>query len=214
MNILSLAINAVAVQYGARLVLKHISLTLQHGEILVVSGHNGSGKSTLLRVLCGLQLPTEGTVQYMWGKDSYSPRQAHHLFGWVSPDLALYRELTARENLHFFASMRRLDTQDNSTTHDAHIDALLASVGLEGRGDDSVSSYSSGMVQRLRYAYALLHSPPVLLLDEPTVTLDDRGTEVVHTIIEKQRQIGIVVIATNDQRELAFGDYILRLGVA
>lgn len=213
MNMLSLAINAVTVQYGARLVLKHISLTLQHGEILVVCGHNGSGKSTLLRVLCGLQLPTEGTVQYMWGNDSYSPRQAHHMFGWVSPDLTLYRELTARENLHFFAAMRGGDTTD-STTHHAHIDALLASVGLEGRGDDSVASYSSGMVQRLRYAYALLHSPPVLLLDEPTVTLDDRGTDVVHTLIEKQRQIGIVVIATNDQRELAFGDYILRLSAA
>jgi len=124
----------------------------------------------------------------------------------VSPDLMLYRELTARENLRFFADVRRLRMAD------AAINALLERVGLGGRGDDRLSAYSSGMAQRLRYAYALLHRPPVLLLDEPTVTLDERGAAVVDALISEQRRYGIVVVATNDPRELRYGDIVLRLG--
>jgi heme exporter protein A len=69
------------------------------------------------------------------------------------------------------------------------------------------------MAQRLRYAYALLHAPPVLLLDEPTATLDERGAALVERIVERQRERGITVVATNDPRELRWGDHVLRLGV-
>ncbi|KPV53689.1 transcriptional regulator, partial [Kouleothrix aurantiaca] len=93
----------------------------------------------------------------------------------------------------------------------AALDALLDEVGLGGRGGDLLAAYSSGMAQRLRYAYALLHRPPVLLLDEPTVTLDERGAAVVEQIVQRQRARGITVIATNDPRELRYGDYVLRL---
>jgi heme exporter protein A len=204
---LQLDIADVSASYGARTVFHHISLILRAGEVLVVSGANGSGKSTLLRVLCGLQKPTGGTVSYRWNGASSPPRDATHLIGWVSPDLALYRELTGAENLRFFAAVRGLPTSATD------VEGLLSRVGLGGRGDDRVSSYSSGMAHRLRYAYALLHRPPVLLLDEPTVTLDERGAGVVDSLIEAQRQKGITVVATNDPRELRYGDYILTLGV-
>jgi heme exporter protein A len=211
---LTLTLDSVSAGYGARTVFRAISLRLRAGEILVVSGSNGSGKSTLLRLLCGLQRPSGGTIRYGWqaedGKQgqqssAYAPAEVPHLLGWVAPDLALYRELTARENLRFFAAVRGIPPDD------ARSDALLAQVGLGGRGDDVVASYSSGMVQRLRYAYALLHRPPVLLLDEPTVTLDERGAGVVEQIVYAQRQQGLTVIATNDPRELRFGDYVLEL---
>jgi heme exporter protein A len=120
----------------------------------------------------------------------------------------LYRDLTARENLRFFAAVRRLRVRDEI------IDELLERVGLSGRGDDRLASYSSGMAQRLRYAYALLHQPHVLLLDEPTVTLDTFGTAIVDSIITTQRRQGMVVIATNDPRELRYGDLLLRLAVS
>lgn len=160
---------SVTARYGPRIVLHDVSLTLRQGEILVVSGPNGSGKSTLLRLLCGIQRPSAGTIRYHWNGTTLAPHHAAHLVGWVSPDLALYRELTARENLHFFAALRGQNHDDTT------LDTLLERVGLGGRGDDRVASYSSGMVQRLRYAYALVHAPPVLLLDEPTVTLDEAG---------------------------------------
>jgi len=197
----------LAATYGARTVLSGVSFALRAGEVLVVSGQNGSGKSTLLRLLAGLQSPAGGRVCYQHAGREVAPRDALGLIGWVAPDLMLYRELSARENLRFFADVRRLRRDD------AALDALLERVGLGGRGDDRLAAYSSGMTQRLRYAYALLHAPPVLLLDEPTVTLDERGAEVVDRIIAAQRAHGIAVIATNDPRELRFGDLVLRLGL-
>lgn len=197
----------VAARYGARLVFQQINVTLRMGEILVVRGPNGSGKSTLLRLLCGLQTPDQGAISYTWDGASYAPHEATPLLGWVSPDLALYRELTGHENLRFFAAVRGVQR----TTDE--LDELLARVGLGGRGDDRVSCYSSGMLHRLRYAYALLHAPLVLLLDEPTVMLDAHGAGVVEEVVAAQRQRGITVIATNDEREQRFGDYVLTLGV-
>jgi heme exporter protein A len=199
-------VSGVAAGYGARRVFADVSLELSAGEVLVVSGPNGSGKSTFLRLLAGLQRPDAGVVAYEQNGVVRDPRDAIDLIGWVAPDLMLYRELTARENLRFFAAVRRLAVEDSA------IDALLARVGLGGRGDDRLSAYSSGMVQRLRYAYALLHRPPVLLLDEPTVTLDQGGAAIVEGVIAEQRRNGLVVVATNDPRELRFGDLILRFG--
>jgi heme exporter protein A len=201
-----LTVEGLAADYGARGVFAAVSLEVAAGEALVVSGHNGSGKSTFLRLLAGLQLPTAGAITYWAGGAAFAPQDATHLIGWVAPDLMLYRDLTARENLRFFADVRRLRLDD------ATIEALLERIGLGGRGDDRLAAYSSGMAQRLRYAYALLHRPPVLLLDEPTVTLDERGAGVVDAVITEQRRHGIVVIATNDPRELRYGDLLLRLG--
>ncbi len=202
---LVLELENIAIAYGARRVLADVTLTLRPGEVLVVAGANGSGKSSLLRLLCGLQRPSRGRVAYVSGGREIAPSQAAALVGWVAPDLQLYRELTALENLRFFARLRGLRRSDGD------LRALLESVGLGGRGDDLLAAYSSGMGQRLRYAYALLHEPPVLLLDEPTVTLDERGTALVEQIVERQRRRGITVIATNDPRELRFADYLLRL---
>ena len=205
---LRLELADLAVNYGTRKVLAGITLTLRGGETLVVAGPNGSGKSSLLRVLCGLQRPTSGDARYTLRGRSYRPGDAPWLVGWVAPDLQLYRELTALENLAFFARVRAL----RRTT--AELEALLEQVGLGGRGDDLVAAYSSGMAQRLRYAYALLHAPPVLLLDEPTATLDERGAVLVERVVARQHERGITVIATNDPRELRWGDYVLRLGGA
>jgi heme exporter protein A len=205
-NNLRLELTDLAVDYGARQIFAGVTFAMHGGETLVVAGHNGSGKSTLLRLLCGLQRPSAGSVHYAIGQRTYRPDEASALVGWVSPDLQLYRELTALENLQFFGRVRglRLTTAD--------LEELLDEVGLGGRGGDLLAAYSSGMAQRLRYAYALLHRPPVLLLDEPTVTLDERGAALVERVVERQRGRGITVIATNDPRELRYGDYVLRLG--
>lgn len=204
-NDIMLEIENLGAGYGARRVLAGIGLMLHAGETLVIAGQNGIGKSTLLRLLCGLQRPSTGSVTYHYGGQRYSPDQARHLVGWVAPDLQLYRELTALENLQFFAQVRGLRLAPTALT------ALLEEVGLSGRGNDLLAAYSSGMAQRLRYAYALLYRPPVLLLDEPTVTLDERGAQLVEQIVQRQRTSGITIIATNDPRELRYGDYVLHL---
>ncbi len=204
---IELHLDNIAIDYGSRRVVAGVSLTLQAGETLVVAGANGSGKSSLLRVLCGLQRPSRGTANYLVDGNALRPDHARDLVGWLSPDLQLYRELTALENLRFFAQVRGLAFSDVELTQ------RLDSVGLKGRGADLLAAYSSGMAQRLRYAYALLHAPLVLLLDEPTVTFDEHGTALFERVIaEHQARGGLLVIATNDPRELRFGDYVLRLG--
>lgn len=208
MRDIRLEIDNLAIDYGARRVVAGISLVLKAGETLAVAGANGSGKSSLLRVLCGLQRASRGSARYLVGGQALRAEDARPLIGWLSPDLQLYRELTALENLRFFARVRGLALDE------PQLEARLTEVGLGGRGADLLSAYSSGMTQRLRYAYALLHRPPILLLDEPTVTLDERGAALFQEVAERQRERGILVIATNDQRELRYGDYILRLGGA
>jgi heme exporter protein A len=205
MRDLTLHIDELTLDYGVRRVLAGLSLQLAAGETLVVTGANGSGKSSLLRVLCGLQRPTHGTVRYVVDGVVTMPDQARALVGWLSPDLQLYRELSALENLRFFAQVRGLALSD------AALEQRLGEVGLSGRGHDLLAAYSSGMAQRLRYAFALLHRPAVLLLDEPTVTFDERGVAIFQEVAARQRERGLLVIATNDPREEQLGDYVLRL---
>lgn len=203
-----LTLEQISLDYGRRRVLHDVSLTLSRGQVLVVTGSNGSGKSTLLRVLCGLQRPNTGSVRYATATTHYTPTEARSHIGWMAPDLMLYRELTGYENLRFFADVRGLDMPAQA------IEALLDRVGLHGRGADLVATYSSGMTHRLRYAYALLHAPSVLLLDEPSVMLDERGHALLESVVTAQRAIGMTIIATNDPREQRFADVLVRLAGA
>ncbi len=201
----ALELDQITLDYGRRRVIYDVSLRVNHGQVLVVTGRNGSGKSSLLRVICGLQRPSHGSVWLHTDTQRYAPLAARHAIGWMAPDLMLYRELTGHENLRFFADVRGLDLAD------AALEALLVDVGLAGRGGDLVATYSSGMTHRLRYAYALLHQPALLLLDEPSVMLDQSGHDLLERVVAQQRQRGITVIATNDPRETRFADITLAL---
>ena len=198
----------VAKTYGARTVWQHLAGEIQAGEVLVVSGPNGSGKSTLLRLFCGLEPPTAGTIHYFAGTHTLTPRAMRPLIGLVAPEMMMYRELTALENLRFVAAARGLALAS------ADLLGQLELVGLAGRANEPVAGYSSGMLLRLKYALALAHQPAVLLLDEPTAMFDAPGRALVETIIAAQRQRGLTILATNDQRELAWGDYVLKVGSA
>src|SRR5438046_1603875 len=131
---LRLELNDIAAGYGSRQVLAGLTLTLRGGETLVVAGANGSGKSTLLRLICGLQRPTAGTITYIAGERHARPEEARDLVGWVAPDLQLYRELTALENLEFFTHVRGLCRPR------AELEVLLEGIGLGGRGDDLLAA--------------------------------------------------------------------------
>jgi heme exporter protein A len=115
--------------------------------------------------------------------------------GFVAPYLQLYDEFTALENLRLLRRIRGIRTSDETML------ALLRRVNLFDRRNDFVRTYSSGMKQRLKYAFALLHEPPVLLLDEPASNLDDEGIATVRQIIEEQKKKGILIIATNEQHD-------------
>jgi len=173
---------------------------------MAVVGPNGSGKSTLLMTLLMLYRPTKGRIEYTDSDQHLEESRLRSLTSFVSPYLNLYDQLTAEENLKFFATVA------GGSVTGKQIDHLLAKVGLQGRGCDLVAEYSSGMKQRLKYAVALLKSPAFLFLDEPGANLDEEGKQLVAGIIDEHRSHCIIIIATNDREESSLAEKQLRLG--
>ena len=195
----------VSMRFGRRRLFDDLSVEVVAGAPLAVVGANGSGKSTLLRILAGLTAPTGGAVRLEVDGRATPPDDLPRAVGFVAPALQLYEPLTARETLRFLATARRLASAED------RIGATLDRVGLGGRADEPVGAFSTGMRQRLRLATALLHDPPVLLLDEPGSTLDAAGRDLVQSVIATQN---VVVVATNDPDEAALCTRRLALGGA
>jgi heme exporter protein A len=204
--VLTLRVDRVAKRFGNRTVFRDLDAEVRQGEILVVTGPNGSGKSTFLAILAGLVRPSRGRACWLDEGKELGTEFYRRELGWIAPDLTLYQELTARENLRFFSRVRALPATD------AELEALLERVGLGTRADDRAGTYSSGMRQRLKYAFALLGSPRALLLDEPTANLDRAGVEMVDALIRANREERVTVLATNEPRETEYGDRCIRLG--
>jgi heme exporter protein A len=177
--------------FNRRMIFRGISFTVSARETLLITGRNGSGKSTIVKMLAGLLTPTVGTVTLALGGRAEGERHAMN-FGLVSPYLQMYDEFSAEENIRFAFSIRGLKPDED------RIAGLLALVGLGARKQDPVRTYSSGMKQRVKYAFALAHRPPVLMLDEPMANLDSDGTTMVQGVMADQQTRGILVVATND----------------
>jgi heme exporter protein A len=205
---LRVSFEGVGKRFDARTVLAQLSGVVEPGRVLVVAGPNGSGKSTLLNILAGVVRPTRGEVRYHRdGEDIPRTRWFAHL-GVAAPDMAVYDELTAVENLTFFARLRGLETGLDS------IQALLVELGLTAREHGRcVGTYSSGMKQRVKLAQAVIHEPAVLLLDEPSSNLDTAGHDAVARLVDRFRSRAAVAVATNDPREMAWGDARIELAL-
>jgi heme exporter protein A len=202
---LSLKVSKICKHYAGTLLFKDISFELSPGEVLAIAGWNGSGKSTLLRIIAGLVRPTLGRVE-MFFKGKPIPKDSKRKFlGMVAPAFSLYEELTALENLEFFCKVRGVGYDRNSCLD------MLERAGLTENANKLCRNYSSGMKQRLKLVQALLHNPPLLLLDEPGCNLDSKGMKIVEDVILKQRQVGMTVIASNEKRALDYADRVINL---
>jgi heme exporter protein A len=179
-------------RFGRLAVLTGVSGAVEPGGMLLVTGANGSGKSTLLRCLSGLLAPDAGKIEY-W--DQYREADGPPLdmterrrrVGVVAPDLAFYAELTVAENLAFFARLRRVPPD--------HGLAVLARLDLPL--DRMAGALSSGMRQRLRWAFALLHSPRLLLLDEPFQNFDAPGERTSRELLAEHLAGGGLAVVAN-----------------
>jgi heme exporter protein A len=201
-----LSVQGLAKKFGSRRVFSDISFELTTGESVAIVGPNGSGKSTLLMTLLSHYHPTKGTVKYFDDSRLLEDSDIRARSSLVSPYLFLYDNLTAEENLTFFAAV------SGGSVTGKEINALLGRVGLEGRGADPVGAYSSGMKQRLKYAVALLNKPAFLFLDEPTSNLDEQGKGVVREIVEEYRSQTVIIIATNEKEEQSLAGTVCRVG--
>ena len=177
--------------FNRRTIFDGISFRVVQGGTLLISGRNGSGKSTLVKILAGVLSPTAGDVT-LAGPPQRSASERTRWVGFVSPYLQLYEEFTAMENLHLALSLRGARADSKSGTE------LLDLLGLADRRHDPVRTFSSGMKQRVKYAFALVHRPPVLILDEPMANLDAEGIEAVRGLMRAQCSQGILVVATNE----------------
>lgn len=182
-------------EYDRRPVFRDVSFSASAGETLLVTGRNGSGKSTLVKIICGVLSPGGGTFSVTQDPDEPF-RDERSRIGLVSPYLQMFDEFSAFENLSIAMGMRGLP-------FDRHrADELLERVAIFPRRHDPVRTYSSGMKQRVKYAFALMHTPPVLVLDEPMSNLDGEGIAIVRSIMAEQRSRGILVVATNDLSDI------------
>ena len=200
-----LELTGIEKRYGMRRVLRDFALVAEGGEVVAITGANGSGKSTVVKLVAGLLRASKGQIALTVGTvDESEPERRRRLCGYVSPDLTLYPELTARENLRFFCDVRGASPEGIAPT--------LEWVGLGGREDDPIGQYSSGLRQRVKLALAALFEPPVLLLDEAGLALDEKGVAVVESLVAQQKaRGGLTLIATNDSREAALAQRIIAL---
>ena len=205
-----LSADDIGQRFGRRVLFRRLTFELTGGRSLAITGANGSGKSTLVRILAGVLAPTRGTVRLEVGGEDVPREERPFRCGLVAPYLNVYDGFTARENLRFLARARHATRPDQDA--EGRIDEVLAFVGLAGRGDDLVQTYSSGMVQRVRVAAALLFRPPLLLLDEPSSNLDAPGIAMIERVVGRQIDRGrLLIIATNDAREAALCDTAIRV---
>jgi heme exporter protein A len=198
-----LALRGAGRRYGDRAALRDVTLELEAGRTLVVFGPNGAGKTTLLRMLATLLRPHAGEVRVLGRPlpaDGYAVRGR---IGFLGHDALLYRELSGRENLRFYARLHRVAPR--------RVDEVLDAVGMTARSGDPVAELSRGMVQRLAIARAVLHEPELLLLDEPLANLDPAAAAQVEPLIGAQSDATRVVTSHDPAGGLRGADVALGL---
>ena len=172
----TLAVREVTKRFGSRTAVAPISFALEPGQLVGIIGPNGAGKTTLLSILAGVTPASEGEVLQPVGK-----------VGWVPQQPALYSKLSVAENLRLFARLEKLDDPEEA------VGRMLAQTGLADRADDEVGRLSGGTQQRVNIAIGLLCAPPVLLLDEPSASLDPRQRERLWEFIATLAAAGTAV---------------------
>lgn len=193
----ALSADGIVMRFGDRTALRDVSFTAAPGEIVAVTGPNGAGKTTLLSILAGLQQPTAGSVSH----------EASDV-GWVPQQAAVYRKLSVAENLRLFARLERVADVD------AAVARMLDQAGLTDRADDELGALSGGNQQRVNIAIGLLADPPVLLLDEPSSSLDPRQREVLWAFVSglaRERATTVVFTSHNVGEAERYADRVLVL---
>ncbi|MGE5440566.1 MAG: ABC transporter ATP-binding protein [Bacteroidota bacterium] len=200
-----LTAEAVGKTFGRRLIFKDVNFSFENQGTFGIAGHNGSGKSTLVKIITGILGPSKGAISHIKDGKKIPVEKLHDSLGFVAPYLVLYDEFSAEENLRHFANIRGIEYDKE------RIDYLFNAFLLYDRRLDEVKAYSSGMKQRLKYIFAMMHKPDLLVLDEPTSNLDSAGKDTVYKLIESESSSTVVLIASNEESDLALCRSVLQL---
>lgn len=179
--------------FGRKIIFKDVSFVLDNLDSLAITGNNGSGKSTLIKILANVFTQTTGQIQMTIDGQKIEKQYYYKYIGFVSPYLNLYDEFTGFENLKIISEIRGIPQ--------SNIEPVLKRIGLWERRNDLLKIYSSGMKQRLKIAFSIIHEPQILFFDEPTSNLDAEGVHLVDSIAEEYKSKKILIIATNDEHE-------------
>lgn len=188
-------VRALERRFGTRQAVAGLDLEVRAGECLGLLGPNGAGKSTTVRILATLLRASAGSVRVLGLDPIRDAERLRARIGVVPQELALYEQLSARENLAFFATLQGLS---GTLLADA-VQQGLALAGLAERADERVKTFSGGMKRRLNIALALVHGPELVFLDEPTVGIDPQSRERVYEMVEGLRTRGVTTLYTSHQ---------------
>lgn len=191
--------------FGRRLIFNDLQFRFDKSGVYGISGPNGSGKSTLVKIIAGILGASEGKIVHKMNDQEIAEERLHDHIGFVSPYLVLYEEFSTYENLKLFAEIRGVKFNKE------RVDYLLNKFLLYKRKDDLLKTYSSGMKQRVKFIFALMHSPQLIILDEPTSNLDDEGKNSVYELVREEGQKNIVLIASNEKNDLELCNDIVYL---
>ena len=186
-------------QFGDLTAVDNINLNINTGELFGFLGPNGAGKTTTIKMLIGLLRPTSGICRIGGFDVTEQPLEARRVFGYIPDNPFLYEKLTGREFLHFMADLYSVSPQNR----EAHIQDLLTLLDLQDKGNDLIGGYSRGMRQKIALAGALIHTPRVIFLDEPTVGLDPRGARTMRDILREMFRRGTTVFISTHILEIA-----------
>lgn len=192
-------VNQVSKSFGSRQAVANVTFSVRGGEVLGLLGPNGSGKSTLMKTIVGIIKPDAGSIQVLGTNVATDPVAVKRMIGYVPEAPRLYEFLSGVEYLDFVADVHGLAKGERQE----RILEFLKALDLEGRENELIHGYSQGMKQKLAIAAALLHHPPVLVLDEPLNALDPRSARIVKDVIHKFRNNGVPTIFSTHVLEIA-----------
>lgn len=202
----SLSVAGLRKEFGAVTALDGVDFSVDGPEILGIAGPNGCGKTTLIQCLLGVVSPTAGEARVAGTPSTNFDAQDRRRIGYMPQHVAVYEDLTIKENVRFFATLYGVDDRDQA------VDRALAFVDLTDRADSRLEALSGGMIRRTSLACALVHEPDVLVLDEPTVGLDPKLRATMWDGFRNHREDGaIVLVSTHYLDEVKHCDQVLFL---
>ena len=191
-----LRVEGITKRFGLRTIFSNLNFTLETGDVIALTGSNGSGKSTLMKIMANVAERTGGRVKWSVDGKEVSDDDLPPRVGYVAPYLQLYTEFTPWEHLDLLQRMRGLEFDEERGIY------LFEIFGLAGRRNDPLHTYSSGMLQRVKYICALVHDPPFLFIDDPATNNDERGIAVIRELVASGKGSRVTVVATNDVEDL------------